>query len=109
MSFVCEITCFHVILSQLFTCVENSETRIKTDDDTASSSCSGSLNKDCGRILTKNGANNVIGSTNTGSIHNLVDQKEPHLLEGATDDCEYFLSFFAIKMSFNELVDKIWL
>lgn len=82
----------HYCLPDIFlTETENSETRIKTDEDPATSSCSGGVNKDCGRTLTKNGANNVIGSTNTGSLHNLVDQKEPHLLENATDEGKYFL------------------
>lgn len=67
---------------------ENPESRIKAEEETATSSCSGGVNKECGRNLTKNGANNVIGSTNTGSLHSLVDRKDPHLLEGTRDEGE---------------------
>lgn len=56
------------------------ETRIKNEDENASSSCATSGG------ITKNGAPNIIGSTNTGSIHNLPDRKEPMLMDSVAEE-----------------------
>lgn len=56
------------------------ETRIKSEDENASSSCAS------GGGVTKNGAPNIIGSTNTGSIHSLGDRKEPLLMDNVPEE-----------------------
>lgn len=81
--------------------IDTSETRIKTEEETATSSCSvsGGVSKDCAHPLAKNGATNVIGSTNTGSVHNLIDRKDPLLLDNVPEEGRVFL-----KLNFHRII-----